>query len=360
MKSNNNKFDIFIVEDHNDVVEPIHRAIGSKRLNFSNLILVHFDSHPDLGIPQQNFNADDVFNKAKLYEHLSIENWIMPIVYAGHFTDIVWIKPQWSTQIDLGEYKQIIIGKNKFTNTIQCNCRESYFITDLLYANERDLVNCKEFNLHVYDFDQIVSMPTDNNSLFHLLNRYSSRQIVFDIDLDFFSTMNPFIEILGENYNQFLAFYEHTQPNNLLREHKNSEDQFDHFYDLYKKEKLENLTKILSLLTSPSVNSLNELINCNKDSIDILHSYCSSLDDRPLPHHISTQNEIDKMMDNFKLFLNIFFNNNSKNPGLITIARSSIDDYCPVDKVDQLQNDVIQIIQSHFNRDSINSINKEY
>ena len=49
-KSNSNKnFNVYIVEDHNDALSEIYKEIGSKRLNFNNLILIHFDSHPDLG-----------------------------------------------------------------------------------------------------------------------------------------------------------------------------------------------------------------------------------------------------------------------------------------------------------------------
>ena len=45
----NKNFNVYIVEDHNDALTEIYKEIGSKRLSFDNLILIHFDSHPDLG-----------------------------------------------------------------------------------------------------------------------------------------------------------------------------------------------------------------------------------------------------------------------------------------------------------------------
>jgi len=42
-------FNIYVVEDHNDVLTEIYKEIGSKRLSFNDLTLIHFDSHPDLG-----------------------------------------------------------------------------------------------------------------------------------------------------------------------------------------------------------------------------------------------------------------------------------------------------------------------
>lgn len=87
-------FNISIVEDHDKALADIYKEIGRKKLNFNNLTLIHFDSHPDLGIPSK-LEADSIYDREKLDEFLSIENWILPAVYAGHINKIVWIKPKW-------------------------------------------------------------------------------------------------------------------------------------------------------------------------------------------------------------------------------------------------------------------------
>lgn len=120
------KFNIHVVEDHNDALLGIYKDIGAKRLSFSNLTMVHFDSHPDLGIPN-DFNADQIMNKDKLFDSLSIENWILPAVFAGHITQVIWVRPRWAKQIKDGLFN-IVVGKNVWTGKIQCNCNEPYFL----------------------------------------------------------------------------------------------------------------------------------------------------------------------------------------------------------------------------------------
>ena len=120
-------FNIHIVEDHNDVLPSIYKDIGSKRLSFDNLTMIHFDSHPDLGIPSQ-LKADDILNKEKVLDSLSIENWILPAVYAGHFKKIIWVKPKWAGQIRNGLF-ELVVGRNSNTGSISCNCSESYFLS---------------------------------------------------------------------------------------------------------------------------------------------------------------------------------------------------------------------------------------
>ena len=43
---------VSVVEDHNDALPVIYRAIGSRKLPFSGNTLVHFDAHPDLLSPE--------------------------------------------------------------------------------------------------------------------------------------------------------------------------------------------------------------------------------------------------------------------------------------------------------------------
>ena len=102
---------IHIVEDHNEALEYIYRDIGKKTLPFSGTCLVHFDSHPDLLSPQ-DMPADIVHDKERLLESLSIGDWILPAVYAGHLASIVWLKPPWSTQIPNGRYT-LTVGKHR-------------------------------------------------------------------------------------------------------------------------------------------------------------------------------------------------------------------------------------------------------
>ncbi len=42
---------VHIVEEHNDALTHVYRAIAGKKLPFSETVLVHFDAHPDLLSP---------------------------------------------------------------------------------------------------------------------------------------------------------------------------------------------------------------------------------------------------------------------------------------------------------------------
>ncbi|OWF34732.1 UPF0489 protein C5orf22-like [Mizuhopecten yessoensis] len=145
---------LYIVEDHNEVVPFIHRAIGGRYLPISDIIFVHFDSHPDLLIPAE-LKADDIFNKDILYESQSIENWILPMVYAGHISDVVWFKPPWCEQIT-DKTIQFDVGKCSSSGYLRTSCKESYFVSETLYRPVEKLLNRKTLTLTV-----ITVQPTN-------------------------------------------------------------------------------------------------------------------------------------------------------------------------------------------------------
>ena len=69
------------------------------------------------------------------------------------------------------------------------NSIETYFLSDNLYSNETQLVNKHEFSLYVCDFNSIIN-ETDTN-LLEIIND-PNQQLILDVDLDFFSTLDPF------------------------------------------------------------------------------------------------------------------------------------------------------------------------
>lgn len=77
-----NRIPVFIVDYHNDVLEFIYRCLATRHLPLERNVLVHFDSHPDL-VVARDIPASASYDKDVMLNELSIENWIMPTLYAG-------------------------------------------------------------------------------------------------------------------------------------------------------------------------------------------------------------------------------------------------------------------------------------
>ena len=53
------------------------------------------------------------------FSELSIENWILPLVYAGHISEIYWLKPPWADQLHDASCLSFSIGKCTETGEIR-------------------------------------------------------------------------------------------------------------------------------------------------------------------------------------------------------------------------------------------------
>ena len=111
------KIPVWLCEYHQEVLRYIYRGIGSKYLPFSGITMLHFDSHPDLMAPL-DMKAESVFDKEVLFDVISIADWILPAVYAGHIKKVIWIKAPWSQQIS-DKILCFNVGRHKVEGTIR-------------------------------------------------------------------------------------------------------------------------------------------------------------------------------------------------------------------------------------------------
>ncbi|NWW46064.1 CE022 protein, partial [Pedionomus torquatus] len=404
----------------------IYRAIGSKHLPASNISFVHLDSHPDLLIPV-NMPADTVFDKEALFSELSIENWIMPAVYAGHISQVVWLHPPWAQQIAEGKH-DFLIGKDISTTTIRVTGTDHYFLSDGLYVPADQLENQKPLNLHVIlinpteasnsqeengevtsakrlklntddrasttsasssmapgDLDhstsnlkkkvqnastlnkgETLSQCSASSSLSECPVRKVVRDVcqvlqkgdayVLDIDLDFFSVKNPFkemytqteYELLQELYN-FKKPHRNATEEGLLDCVENRVHQLEDleaaFADLCDNDDEETLQKWASY---PGMKPLVQLVHSLKTRMEspdyeMVHQAGLTCDYMELPHHVSTEEEIEGLIQSIKVLLK-----DMPKPTLVTVARSSLDDYCPSEQVDIIQEKVLSLLGSVY------------
>ncbi|KAM9285939.1 UPF0489 protein C5orf22 homolog [Cariama cristata] len=422
---------VWVVEDHQDVLPFIYRAIGSKHLPASNITFVHLDSHPDLLIPV-NMPADTVFDKEALFSELSIENWIMPAVYAGHISQVVWLHPPWAQQISEGKHN-FLIGKDISTTTIRVTGTDHYFLSDGLYVPADQLENQKPLNLHVIlinpteaadsreengevasakrlklNTDDTASTASASSSvapgdLDHstpsvkkkevqntsALNRAETlsecsassslknsewpiREVVkdvcqvlqkgdayvLDIDLDFFSVKNPFkemytqteYELLQELYN-FKKPHKNATEEGLLDCVENRVHQLEDleaaFADLCDNDDEETLQKWASYpgyRMKPLVQLVHSLkTRMESPDYEMVHQAGLTCDYMELPHHVSTEEEIEGLIQSIEVLLK-----DMPKPTLVTVARSSLDDYCPSEQVDIIQEKVLNLLGSVY------------
>uniref|UniRef100_A0A8C6WIU2 CE022 protein n=1 Tax=Neogobius melanostomus TaxID=47308 RepID=A0A8C6WIU2_9GOBI len=386
---------VWIVEDHHDVVPHIYRSIASRHLPLASIPLVHLDSHPDLLIPV-NMAADTVFDKEKLLSELSIENWIMPMVYAGHVSSVAWLHPYWAQQITEGPHR-LLVGRDKSTTTIRVTSVENYFLSDGLYVSEEQLENSKPLRLSVVRVEPaepglqpppvkraraegssgpgvsgcsdspvppeaLGDCPTPSTqgrgekagSTEYVVRNVSAllsdtQPYVLDIDLDFFSCKNPFKELYTqEEYTILQELYSFRGPGpgadqEALEECveqrvRQLEDLEAAFAELLEDDGEETVSRWAEHSGMASLAALISSLKSRKSNPDyeMVHQAGLTCDTVELPHHISSEEEIQRLVRAVQLVLKRL-----PKPTLVTMSRSSLDEYCPLEQVDWVQGEVL-------------------
>ncbi|CAL8098345.1 unnamed protein product [Calicophoron daubneyi] len=181
---------VVIVEGHHEALSYIYRFIGAKKLPFSGIKLLHIDSHPDMGIPDVK-GCEIRQNPQKLIRRVSIEDWIVPMIYAGHIDHVIWLHPRWSDQLLDRKPTCYSVGEDKETKRLSLDIPESYFYNDGVFCCEEDMTSPVKFGLTVapiHETNTLCKICTDMVCV--LLNQ----PFILDFDLDAFSTQNPFAE----------------------------------------------------------------------------------------------------------------------------------------------------------------------
>lgn len=179
---------------------------------------------------------------------------------------------------------------------------------------------------------------------------------VLDIDLDFFSVKNPFKEMFTqEEYKILQELYQFKKPGIDLTEEDlvdcvdtrihQLEDLEAAFADLCDGDDEETVQKWAS---NPGMESLVPLVQSLKKRMEVpdyemVHQAGLTCDYSELPHHISTEQEIEDLIQSVYYLLK-----NLPKPTLVTIARSSLDDYCPSEQVDTIQEKVLDMLRSLY------------
>ncbi|XP_070211010.1 UPF0489 protein C5orf22-like isoform X2 [Littorina saxatilis] len=470
----------------------------------SGVPIVHFDAHPDLLLPL-HMQADDVFDREKLYSGLSIENWILPLVYAGHIGEIYWLKPPWADQIPDALHRTFSVGKWKQTGEIRMTLDDPYFLTEALYAPECQLTDVKSVTLHVitvtphnwtegdvsgnpgnslrhtagssinnsecnsdcaqtgvletpapteqlqlkhqgpseakrtkvdlessesavrvnndkltevseninddaletdraanYDKSagETIQQGTDHSESEHtcneddkakstitasgdgsscdklLLNQrwvlelqenLQGKPFVLDIDLDFYSTKDPFRNECSSELTALLQqLFGFKLPTDTSQQgvmafseaRRTQLDELDAvFQQLYHQP--DCTPKVKDPCRQQLLHSLLALLQSDKHQsgpvdFEMLYRAGCTFDGTALPHHVSSPQQIQWLMDTTAAVLKSL-----PKPTIVTVSRSSVDDYCPQDQVDAIQDDMLRVFDEVYKVTEVKKLYKE-
>nr|XP_023671911.1 UPF0489 protein C5orf22 homolog isoform X1 [Paramormyrops kingsleyae] len=423
---------VWIVEDHHDVVQHIYRAIGSKHVPADKIKLVHLDSHPDLLIPV-SMPADTVFDKEALFSELNIENWIMPMVYAGHVSHVMWLHPYWAQQILEGEHS-MFVGRDSSTTTIRVTSKDNYFLSDGLYVPLDQLEQAKQLHLRVIRVDPVqggssevrepvgcgakksksassdtdgveqrseaqagvsqtpdtgscrsqdgssasgsssssmngekvpccspTALNTQAGSTAYVLDRLlpvikKTDSYILDIDLDFFSCKNPFKEMYTEEeYELLKELYSFQKPHEdadeeeitdcVERRVRQLETLEAAFADFIEDDGEEAVARWAA---SPGMKGIAGLVRSLRartgtPDYEMVHQAGLTCDHSELPHHVSDLQEVHRLVGAVRLLLQ-----GIPKPTLVTMSRSSLDEYCPIVQVDSIQQGVLEALEELY------------
>lgn len=274
---------------------------------------------------------------------------------------MTWIKPKWSNQIPDGDYQMRVGDSDGF---IRCDSYLEYFLGEGTYQVARKLNNVKTIDLNVFTLDENALDRIDKNRRHRIFGdgtATANEPFILDIDLDFFSTDNPFkamytacgtYELLKPIFRA--DFFE--QPFNR----SSTEDELlsfttkrSHYIDCLEKifQQLEENVDVAVLTFAECLHPVKEKLlalishiqqanGSSKISWKTYFDAGCTLDSNELPAHISTHEQIAELLILFKQFLRQL----TDFPSLITISRSSDDDYCPPHQVDHIQEEVLKAI----------------
>uniref|UniRef100_A0A090XEZ0 Uncharacterized protein n=1 Tax=Ixodes ricinus TaxID=34613 RepID=A0A090XEZ0_IXORI len=406
---------VYVVEPHHHALHHIYRAIGRKKLPFSKVLMVHFDAHPDLVLPP-GLDPARCRDRDHVLDVVDIESWILPAALAGHLDRVLWVRSPWSDQLPDGD-QQFLIGPKDGPSPGDLS---PALLPERVHVDAPSGVRAMNVGLRVQALDALLERrnPATRGNAW----QPEDRCFVLDIDLDFYSTQDPFAMVLSQSQMQLLrqlyhaSFPDPTADPSLLEEAQaKRRAQLQHLKEQLQRhlptaessnggpsiETLNGLCHEVGPINNPQATSGVDLQADSSDSVKVcapgkpvdrdtdsgvdlrddtvnspvadvqvdprLLDLCHDLTIRPpkgeplepklihdaactcdmnsqLQHHVSSRDEILALVQSTTRFLGRL---NAK-PALVTIARSSLDGYCPPSDVDFVQEKVLDALRELY------------
>lgn len=359
-----------VVDEHHHVMKPIWDAVTSKTIPSKGNTFIHFYSHPDMGCIGSDSKGKDLdrckrmvpqiyrnsFNRLDCLRLSEISTWLPTLVYQGLVDEVVWIAGWWCRQFATGSYK-LLLGRCKTNGHMKVAVPGDkklaileYWSGDDSVAKEANLEDVRPWTLHVVKFRNNCELPEEGVA--KIKAAVKGKPWILDIDEDYLSCQNPPLtqfkqffggdtaDILAEVFNQrtdddlkFCTALEKIVTDDIFMLSQTQYAQHavvQEIADQIVKGGRQRATafKLLEQFRE----TCREIRPAEPEDGDFLHPRAYYDADQvaevgslnSLPHHISTMDQILKMMDNTRSL----FQQMSR-PRVVTIATSRADYYTP-------------------------------
>jgi hypothetical protein len=333
-------------------------------------------------------STQDWYDKEKLYNLLEqeggISEFLIPLLYTGFISDIIWIRPQWSSDVMVadGGYSFHVGDASK---DVQCGVtlRSNYYIDDGVYCDQSQIASktFKSCNITVFTAnslnEQSTNLPTNPSSW------------ILDICLDYFTVSNPFLvkirDAISKDCSEIPACHQTIDEivQILVRSYSQLSYRNHISDDLSSDSIMEERSQVLQILcdflqdkAEHTPDQVTKLITtCFPTSLDLGKDFVSTINQLShntrlllqdcgcmllLPHHIASKEEIDA---NIASFIRIVKAISNIPPSAITIATSADDEYTPMTDVNYVRSMVLKAINEdllqHWDRDSSTTLTVE-
>jgi len=393
------KIPVVVVESHQHVLYHIHHVLRKQKVLLKETwTMLHFDAHPDLACPHSDIPAAACFQPRKcwskedntvtgeqyregkdLYELLDstssgIAEWILPLVLAANLETVHWIHPSELNlqQLPDGEHQYHVgawIGEvekrqvQSFLDlpssaVVKVDWDNPYYSDDDTYAPLGELHLPRKCTLRVSELSADVSF------------RSAETPWVLDICLDYFICRNPFLfdidmadpvfcKALSEAVLQS-AVYERddrrsSDRRELLSFRQHLGELLRSLSDDMNIDSLQaRLLPLFSFYSSPGeakeiLGALTKsLQNTTANRSQLITLAIEALPNMTMPHSTKEPTKLDTILPSIEEVYKAAGGFSTKEPFIITIARSSDDGFTPPYIIEELQASILQRIHGIF------------
>jgi len=387
---------VTVVDAHHHALIPIWDAVQAEELPPTGVKMLHFDSHPDMGVFGSELNVAsqrsqvarvkkllpqifvNSFNQAECLRLSDIATWIPTLVFQGLVGEVIWVCGAWCNQFPVGSV-DLVVGRWTKNGMMRIgvpgdNWTEivSYWVTDDGIVSCKELEMQRPWKLHIVKFEKDCSLRLAQVQKIAAICMHSPW--ILDIDEDYLSVQNPysvqFKQFFGDKvFDQLLRTWgaevnddeEDRYPTALMqiarkRVYRLSEAKYGQHRSV--REAVSKLAKGRS--RSMATELMSEFRMLCQDVLDFdkngsrylqgLHVDINFLIDSgsltDLPHHISTLSEITLLLESTSRLFDAI----GTPPGVVTVATSRADEYTPEAQAYAINDMVLTFLKQQWKR----------